>query len=424
MHGIKNRIMNYEHRVSHLDFFKNSLLDYHQYNSNEKNHFKAQSLYFLNYNELYCLKDNIDLLSDNPSKLDMLNWWNLTSTQYEITEKFKKEIKIKFEEDFNRANSCLDNFNLIIFCISKLFEFQGLSNRNEYESIIFNLNFEIIRLRTEIYSDVKSSPVLSASQSLSMFLIESKGKAINVFKKILIEERNRKNDGYKTMYLMPLIESVKSKLKIDYLPYIELPSDNEERVLKFKKNIEFQVLENITFPLGFPFRKAKIISKTNILDKTVITSKDDFIKTHFLFFKLENVESFEKLKIDRNVIEDFYTIITEYYPTEVDIIRLNKSRMKLCEYFNLTEGSSKQFLIFTRFLIEETQIIQLLEIGSAKKLCNLYSEYFYDVFDFKIDKIKSHIIRTEFHEKYIVNFKNKPIFKELKPYSHYGITQV
>ena len=421
---IRNNEVKYNLRESHLVYFTECLSNYHKFKKDDKNLFKSNLLFHLNYSELYILHEKVNQLDHSFSKDDLLTWWDSTSIRRVISEKFKSEIKIKFDDDFDRATTCLDNFNLIIFCISKLFEFQNLSNRNEFEPIILKLNLDIIRLRTELYSEVNTNPVLSATQSLSMFLFESKKNALNVYKKILIEVRNRKDDGYKTMYLMPLIERVKSKLKLDYLPYIELPSENEEKVLKFKKNIEFQELENITFPIGFPFREAKIISKKNILVKRAITSKNDFIETHFLFFDIENPKLCKKLEIDRTVVEDFYTMITEYYPSEVDCARLNLSRIKLREYFEQTLDGTKKFLIFTRFLIEDTDIFQIRETKNVEKLYCFYSEYFYDIVGFTESNIKSHISRTNYDERYQENFKLTNLYSSIKPFSRHAITKV
>jgi len=421
---IKNKSLKYNCRESHLVYFTECLSKYHKFKMHDKSLFKSNLLFHLNYDELYIFHERINLLTNPSSKDDFLFWWNSITIRRVIDEKFKFEVKIKFDEDFDRATSCLDNFNLIIFCISKLFLFQNSSNRNEYDSIILGLNQEIIRLRTELYSEVQTSPVLSPSQTLSTFFFESKKNALNIYKKRLIEVNERKNDGYKTMYLMPLIDRVKKKLKLDYLPYIELPSENEERVLKFKKNIEFQELENITFPVGFPFKRAKIISKKNILVKKAISSKNDFIETHLLFFQNENRELYKKLKIDRSVVEDFYTTITEYYSSEVDYTRLNMSRIKFREYFEQTYEGSKEFLIFTRFLREDTDVFQLKGTKSVEKICLLYSEYFYDISGFKVDTIKNYIERKDSYKKYHKNFKLKRLFSELKPFSHYGTTSV
>lgn len=408
--------MKYTKRESHLIFFIECLKNFQEYNEQEKALFKNEVITFLKYDELQVFYDDISSLSNKKSKAELLEWWNSGLTKSILKQKLNDEIGNLIDKDIETAKQTLDNFNYIIFCISKLHELEKNPFLKVLESKIDSLKYEIIKLRTELYSEVSSSPIMTVNQALSFFFFDSKKNALNIFKNVMVEIQNRKGDGYKIFYLLPLLDRIKTKLKLDYLPYIDIPSENHDRKLKFSMGITFLELENELFPEGFIDKELKIISKKNIISKKAITSKKDFIDTHILFFNELNPQYCKDKKVSCETIELLYKLMTEYYPSDYDIFNINKARLILRNFFKETHDGSKEFLVFTKFLYDETEILNLKETNSVKKFCEFYSEYFHGIKGFSFDTIKDNIMRKDYAEKKLMKFKKTKLYSKLSKY--------
>lgn len=327
----------------------------------------------LNYKEV----ESLVHLSQNFS-----NWDTFMSRLENEKYFWKKEIEFEFHKDLENAKISLCTSDFLAFIIGKKYGLHQLINENSLWNNIYknlNLNLDNFLLNEKCLCNLEASQKahVPVNYALSMFLLFDKEKALPMFKRILLNDKNQRLETFYQAEYFLIYERFFDRIKLDYIPKIN-PSPSPETI--YFNNIDKKYITKNEIKLlidsGDYFNKREFIVDPKILLTPRNILKKEILKESYVrFFKSIDIK-FESKNID--ILISCFTEINPGY----DEFEIKHTRFILHSLLNVNKNH-KNFIALNFYLLESFVLFE-----SGNSLAFLFAEFFNDVYGMKPDNIK------------------------------------
>jgi hypothetical protein len=349
----------------------------------------------LNYKEIESLLDSIK---------DNLNWPIFLSEFNKEKHVLEEAIESLYLNQVDEARLSLCTSDFMAYIIGKKYDIQDKLNKNSiwsevYKTINKELNGYLLREKVLCIEESDKKAHVPINYALSMFFLHDKKTATTKFKRILSDDRENRLEALHEAEYFLITEKFFSRLKLDFIPQINLFSDLDQ--INFENNKNQYITRDelrILYDREDYFNKRVFsVDIKKLLNPRNISNKELLVESYILFF--ESIDN----QFDRKNIDILISCFTEKNPKYEEIEIINAR----CTLNNLLHNSNKKtdFIVLNYYLSQRDVFYE-----SMNNLAYLLDIFFNNVHGMRFDTIKG-----LFYGKKIVDI-DKAISIELKDY--------